>query len=321
MNSGRRAVFLDHASLDLGDLDMAPLRQVFAALHLHAQTPPELIIERLQGAQVVISNKVLLDASTLAACPDLKLILIAATGSNNVDLAAARAQGIAVSNCQGYGTPAVAQHTLMLLLALATRLPDYQQAVAAGRWQQARQFCLLDYPIMELHGKTLGLLGHGELGSAVGRLAEAFGMRVLLGQLPGRPARADRLPLHELLPQVDALTLHCPLNEQTRNMIGAEELALMKPRAFLINTARGGLVDEQALADALRRGHLGGAATDVLLQEPPKDGNPLLAADIPRLIVTPHSAWGSQEARQRIVGQVVENAAGFFAGAPLRVVG
>ncbi|MFV3090148.1 NAD(P)-dependent oxidoreductase, partial [Pseudomonas sp. GW6] len=148
-----------------------------------------------------------------------------------------------------------------------------------------------------------------------------FGMRVLLGQLPGRPARADRLPLHELLPQVDALTLHCPLNEQTRNMIGAQELALMKPRAFLINTARGGLVDEQALADALRSGHLGGAATDVLTQEPPKDGNPLLAADIPRLIVTPHSAWGSQEARQRIVGQVVENAAGFFAGAPLRVVG
>lgn len=320
MKSGRRAVFLDHASLDLGDLDMAPLRQLFDALHLHAQTPPELIIERLQGAQVVISNKVLLDASTLAACPDLKLILIAATGSNNVDLAAARAQGIAVCNCQGYGTPAVAQHTLMLLLALATRLPDYQQAVAAGRWQQASQFCLLDYPIMELHGKTLGLLGHGELGSAVGRLAEAFGMRVLLGQLPGRPARSDRLPLDELLPHVDALSLHCPLNEHTRDLIGAAQLQAMKPNALLINTARGGLVNEQALADALRSGHLGGAACDVLSSEPPQADNPLLAGDIPRLIITPHCAWGSREARQRIVGQLAENAHGYFNAAPRRLI-
>lgn len=318
MNSGRRAVFLDHASLDLDDLDMAPLRQVFSDLHLHAQTPPELIIERLQGAQVVISNKVLLDASTLAACPDLKLILIAATGSNNVDLAAARVQGIAVSNCQGYGTPAVAQHTLMLLLALATRLPDYQQAVTAGRWQHASQFCLLDYPIMELHGKTLGLLGHGELGSAVGRLAEAFGMRVLLGQLPGRPARSDRLTLDELLPQVDALSLHCPLNEHTRDLIGADQLQAMKPNALLINTARGGLVNEQALADALRSGHLGGAACDVLSSEPPQADNPLLAGDIPRLIITPHCAWGSREARQRIVGQLAENAHGYFNAAPRR---
>ena len=320
MNSGRRAVFLDHASLDLGDLDMAPLRQLFDALHLHAQTPPELIIERLQGAQVVISNKVLLDASTLAACPDLKLILIAATGSNNVDLAAARAQGIAVCNCQGYGTPAVAQHTLMLLLALATRLPDYQQAVAAGRWQQASQFCLLDYPIMELHGKTLGLLGHGELGSAVGRLAEAFGMRVLLGQLPGRPARSDRLPLDELLPHVDALSLHCPLNEHTRDLIGADQLQAMKANALLVNTARGGLINEQALADALRSGHLGGAACDVLSSEPPQADNPLLAGDIPRLIITPHCAWGSREARQRIVGQLAENAHAHFNAAPRRLI-
>ena len=320
MNSGRRAVFLDHASLDLGDLDMAPLRQVFDDLHLHAQTPPELIIKRLQGAQVAISNKVPLDASTLAACPDLKLILIAATGSNNVDLAAARAQGIAVCNCQGYGTPAVAQHTLMLLLALATRLPDYQQAVAAVRWQQASQFCLLDYPIMELHGKTLGLLGHGELGSAVGRLAEAFGMRVLLGQLPGRPARSDRLPLDELLPHVDALSLHCPLNEHTRDLIGAAQLQAMKPNALLINTARGGLVNEQALADALRSGHLGGAACDVLSSEPPQADNPLLAGDIPRLIITPHCAWGSREARQRIVGQLAENAHAHFNAAPRRLI-
>ncbi|ARS50472.1 glycerate dehydrogenase [Ectopseudomonas mendocina] len=321
MSNSARAVFLDHASLDLGDLDMHPLQQAFAELTLHAQSAPEQVAKRLQGAQVAISNKVPLNAATFAACPELKLVLVTATGTNNIDLNAARAHGVTVSNCQGYGTPSVAQHTLLLLLALATRLPDYQRDVAAGRWQQASQFCLLDHPIVELEGKTLGLLGHGELGSAVARLAEAFGMRVVLGQLPGRPARADRLALHELLPQVDALTLHCPLNEQTRNLIGAAELALMKPQALLINTARGGLVDEQALADALRRGHLGGAATDVLTQEPPKDGNPLLAGDIPRLIVTPHNAWGSREARQRIVAQVVENAEAFFAGAPRRVVG
>ena len=320
MNNGRRAVFLDHASLDLGDLDLSALRQVFSDLQLHAQTAPEQVIERLQGAQVVISNKVPLDAATLATCPELRLILIAATGSNNVDLVAARAQGIAVCNCQGYGTPAVAQHTLMLLLALATRLPDYQQAVAAGRWQQASQFCLLDFPIMELHGKTLGLLGHGELGSAVGRLAEAFGMRVLLGQLPGRPARSDRLPLDQLLPQVDALSLHCPLNEHTRDLIGADQLLAMKASALLVNTARGGLVNEQALADALRRGHLGGAALDVLSSEPPRADNPLLAGDIPRLIITPHCAWGSREARQRIVGQLAENAHDYFNAAVRRLI-
>ena len=164
------------------------------------------------------------------------------------------------------------------------------------------------------------MLGHGELGGAVARLAEAFGMRVLLGQIPGRPARPDRLPLDELLPQIDALTLHCPLNEHTRHFIGARELALMKPDAFVVNTARGGLIDEQALADALRNGHLGGAATDVLSVEPPSAGNPLLAADIPRLIVTPHNAWGSREARQRIVGQLTENAQGYFSGKALRVV-
>ncbi|MFK3792749.1 MULTISPECIES: 2-hydroxyacid dehydrogenase [Pseudomonas] len=320
MTDNRRAVFLDHSSLDLGDLDLGALHDSFSPLHLHAHSSPEQVAERLQGAQVAISNKVAINAQALAACPELRLILVTATGTNNIDLEAARRQGITVSNCQGYGTPSVAQHTLMLLLNLATRVADYQQAVAAGRWQQASQFCLLDFPIMELAGKTLGLLGHGELGGAVARLAEAFGMRVVLGQIPGRPLRADRLPLDELLPQVDALTLHCPLNEHTRNLIGARELALLKPGALVVNTARGGLIDEQALADALRSGHLGGAATDVLSVEPPVNGNPLLEADIPRLIVTPHNAWGSREARQRIVGQLVENARAFFNGEPLRVV-
>ena len=320
MTNTQRAVFLDYTSLDLGDLDLEPLRRAFGDVQLCADTTPANVIERLQGARVAISNKVVLNAQTLAACPDLKLILVAATGTNNVDLEAARARGITVANCQGYGTPSVAQHTLGLLLALATRLVDYNKAVADGQWQQSKQFCLLDFPIVELEGKTLGLFGHGELGSAVAKLAEAFGMRVLIGQIPGRPARAGRRALDELLPQVDALTFHCPLTEHTRNFIGARELALLKPGAFVVNTARGGMIDEQALADALRSGHLGGAATDVLSVEPPRDGNPLLAADIPRLIITPHSAWGSREARQRIVGQLAQNAEAFFNDTALRVV-
>ncbi|WP_434579828.1 2-hydroxyacid dehydrogenase [Pseudomonas sp. Z5-35] len=320
MTNTARAVFLDHPSLDLGDLDLSPLRQCFSELQLFARTTQDQVTERLKGATVAITNKVVIDAAAMAASPELKLILISATGTNNVDLAAARQHGITVCNCQGYGTPSVAQHTIMLLLNLATRLADYQKAVGEGRWQQAPQFCLLDFPIVELMGKTLGLLGHGELGGAVARLAEAFGMRVLLGQIPGRPARPDRVPLDELLPQIDALTLHCPLTEHTRHFIGARELALLKPGAFLVNTARGGLVDEQALAAALRSGHLGGAATDVLSVEPPTQGNPLLAGDIPRLIVTPHNAWGSREARQRIVGQLTENAQGFFSGTARRVV-
>jgi len=319
--SNRRAVFLDLSPLDQGDLDLAPLQAAFGELSCHAQTDEAQVIERLQGAEVAIVNKVALSEAVFAACPDLRLVLVAATGVNNIDLNAARQRGVSVCNCQGYGTATVAQHTLMLLLALATRLPDYQGAVARGRWQESGQFCLLDFPIVELAGKTLGVLGHGELGSAVAQLAEALGMQVLTGNLPGRPARADRLDLDALLPRVDALTLHCPLTEQTRNLIGRRQLQQMKPSAFIINTARGGLIDEQALADTLRSGHLGGAATDVLTSEPPSNDNPLLAADVPRLIVTPHSAWGSREARQRIVGQLCENAGAFFAGTPIRQVG
>jgi len=319
--SNRRAVFLDLSPLDQGDLDLSPLRSAFSELTCHEQTSETQIIDRLKGADVAIVNKIALGDTEFAACPDLKLILVAATGVNNIDLKAAQQRGITVCNCQAYGTATVAQHTVMLLLALATRLPDYQGAVARGRWQESGQFCLLDFPIVELAGKTLGVLGHGELGSAVAKLAEALGMRVVTGNLPGRPPREDRLELDALLPQIDALTLHCPLTEQTRNLIGARELKMMKPSAFVINTARGGLIDEQALADTLRSGHLGGAATDVLTSEPPSNDNPLLAADVPRLIVTPHSAWGSREARQRIVGQLCENAEAFFKGAPKRTVG
>jgi glycerate dehydrogenase len=318
--SAFNAVFLDVTSLNQNDLDLEPLRNVFSKLDCYEHTSSAEIIPRLQGAHVAIVNKVVLSADVLKACPELQLILVSATGLNNVDLHAAEESGVTVCNCQGYGTATVAQHTLMLLLAMATSLPDYQRAVREGRWQTSTHFCFLDFPIVELDGKTLGVLGSGEIGNAVARLGEALGMRVIAANLPGRSPKAGRVSLDELLQQADAITLHCPLNENTRHLIGEAELAKMKPHAFIVNTARGGLIDEQALADALRRGHLGGAATDVLAQEPPVDGSVLLAHDIPRLIVTPHTAWGSQEARQRIVGQVAENAAAFRSGKSVRQV-
>ncbi|MFZ1492875.1 MAG: 2-hydroxyacid dehydrogenase [Candidatus Competibacter denitrificans] len=313
--------FLDKDSLDCGDLDFSVLDTELPELTYYPATSPDQVVERIAQAEVVISNKVMLNAAAIQQAPRLRLICIAATGVNNVDLAAAEAAGITVCNCRGYGTPAVVQHVFALLLALYTRLLDYHQAVRAGRWQQASHFCLLDYPIRELADKTLGIVGYGELGRGVARVADAFGMRILLAQRPGTVEPEEgRIPLPVLLPQVDVLSLHCPLTPETRGLIGAWELALMRRDAILLNTARGGLVDEAVLADALRKGALGGAGIDVLSLEPPTVGNPLLAPDIPNLIVTPHSAWGSRESRQRMLGQLAENVREYRLGQPVRVV-
>ena len=315
-----KAVFLDYESLDKNDLDFSALREVFTDLELYPSTLDTQVLERVQHADVVITNKVVLDAETLKQCVSLKLILISATGTNNVDLAQAKAQGITVCNCQGYGTSAVAQHTLMLMLALATSVIQYDHAVKQGEWNKSPIFCLLDFPIVELAGKTLGILGYGELGQAVAKLAEAFGMKIIVGALPNR-STGNRVALSELLPQVDFLSLHCPLTEETRDLIDSKAFEKMKPSAFLINCARGGIVNEHDLATALRTGKIAGAATDVLSVEPPKEGNVLLANNIPNLIITPHSAWGSVDARQRIVQQLTENASAFQQGKPIRQVG
>ena len=315
-----KAVFLDYESLDQHDLDLSALEASFDALSLYPSTSQAQLLERVQYADVIMSNKVIVDAATIQQCPNLKLILISATGTNNIDLVQARAQGIVVCNCQGYGTSAVAQHTLTLMLALATSLLQYDRAVQQGQWNKSPIFCLLDFPIVELEGKTLGILGYGELGQAVAKLAEAFGMKVLVGSLPNRPSDSSRIPFTALLPQVDFLSLHCPLTEDTRDLIDAKAFDAMKPSAFLINCARGGIVNEADLADALVQGKIAGAATDVLTVEPPKEGNVLLDQHIPNLIVTPHSAWGSVDARQRIVQQMVENAEAFKAGQPIRQV-
>lgn len=316
-----KAVFLDYASLDQADLDISALDAAFDPLVLYPATSPTEVLQRIQDAAVVITNKVNISADVMQKLPNLKLILISATGTNNVDLVQAKSQGIVVCNCQAYGISAVAQHALMLMLALSTSVLKYNQAVQQGEWQKASQFCLLDFPIVELTGKTLGIIGYGELGKAVAKLAEAFGMKILIATLPSRPQVDGRLALSALLPQVDYLSLHCPLTEETKDLIDEEAFNLMKSSAFLINCARGGIVNEQALADALIHKKIAGAATDVLSIEPPTHGNILLDPLIPNLIVTPHSAWGSVDARQRIVQQLFENAQAYMAGQPIRQVG
>lgn len=315
-----KAVFLDHASLDKNDLDLRELNALFSEFILYPATRPAERLQRVMDADVIISNKVLIDAELIQQCPKLKLILISATGTNNVDLDFARQQGIVVANCQGYGTAAVAQHTLSLMLALATSLIPYERAVMQGQWAKSDQFCLLDFPIVELSNKTLGIVGYGELGQAVAKLARAFEMKVVVAQLPGRAAQDGRVPFEQLVSQVDFLTLHCPLTEQTHNLIDHNVLANMKKTAFLINCARGGIVNEAALAQALLDRQIAGAAMDVLSIEPPAADHLLLQGNIPNLIITPHSAWGSVDARQRIVRQMIENTQAFLQGQSLRQV-
>jgi glycerate dehydrogenase len=316
-----RGVFLDLETVDRDDLDLAALHAALPRWDIHAYTGPGDVAARIKGAQVVVSNKVMLDAAAIAAAPDLKLICVAATGTNNVDLEAARARGITVSNVRDYATAAVSQHVFALILALTTRLGAYQHDVAKGRWQQSRQFCLLDHPIRELEGLTLGIIGYGVLGQGVARAARAFGLKVAVAESLVSPGNdPDRWPLNRLLAESDIISLHCPLTEQTHHLIDADALATMKPDALLINTARGAIVDNAALARALRDGVIGGAGIDVLEQEPPPADHPLLAPDIPNLIVTPHIAWASRQARQRVIDQVTANIRAFLAGEPRNVV-
>lgn len=312
-----QGVFLDAGSLARADIEMSPLGGATVQWAYYDHTAPEAVAARISGAAIVITNKVVVGEPALAAAPRLKLICIAATGTDNVDLAAARRRGVTVCNVRGYATPSVVEHVFGLMLALTRRLGDYQRAVRDGRWQRSPHFSFIDYPIGELHGKTLGLVGYGELGRAVAQVAAAFGMKVMVANRG--TAQAGRVPLGELLAQADVVSLHVPLTAETRHLIAAPELRAMKRGALLINTARGGVVEEAALAAALRDGHLGGAAVDVLTQEPPAD-NPLLAADIPNLIVTPHIAWASREARQRLVNALAENVAAFLEGRPRNVV-
>ena len=286
----------------------------------HPCTQQAEVGERLADATIAIVNKLQLDAGLIAALPALQMIAVAATGTNNVDLDACRARGIVVTNIRGYAVHTVPEHVFALLLALSRNLPAYRQSVAAGRWQQAEQFCFFDHPIRDLFGATLAIIGSGSLGSGVARLAEAFGMRVLCSERKGAATlRPGYTPFAQILREADVISLHCPLTTATRNLIGADELQAMKHSALLLNTARGGLVDEAALLAALRQGRIAGAGFDVLSVEPPTAGNPLLTTELlalPNFLLTPHVAWASQPAMQALADQLTANLEAFARGEP-----
>jgi glycerate dehydrogenase len=306
-------VFLDRAILPI-ELRKPAFAHTWAE---YPATADDQIVERLRDATIAISSKIPLRAATLQQLPNLRFIAVAGAGVDAFDLDTCRAKGIPVSNVAGYAYQTVPEHTFMLILALARSLPAYLRDVRAGMWQRAQPFCHLGAPIFDLHGKTLGILGEGAIGQGTARIARGFGMRVLFADHePPKAAGIDYTPLERLLAQSDVVALHCPLTPATRGLIGAEQLAGMKPGALLINTARGGLVDETALLAALREGRIGGAALDVLSVEPPRGGNPLLDADLPNLIVTPHVAWASREAMQAFAEQLIGNLEAFAASAP-----
>ncbi|MEJ2513841.1 MAG: D-2-hydroxyacid dehydrogenase [Gammaproteobacteria bacterium] len=313
-----RAVFLDFDTVSCGDLDLSSLERLDLDLQLHGVTPADALPDRVREARVVVTNKLRIGAEEMDAAPDLELVCLAATGVNNVDLEAASARGIGVTNITGYCTASVVQHVFALVLSLTHRLADYQRLLHEGAWRDSPQFCLLDYPIRELAGRTLAIVGLGELGGGVARAAPAFGLEVLVSERPGGEPqgarRPGRTPFPELVSRADILSLHCPLTPATRGLIDAGALARMKPDAILINTARGALVDSAALAAALREGRIGGAGIDVLPQEPPVDGDPLLDPTLPSLIVTPHVAWAARESRQRALDEIAANIRSFLEG-------
>ena len=276
----------------------------------------------LKQASIAIVNKAPLPAATLTSLPRLRMVAVAATGTDNIDIAAARARGIVVSNVRGYAEHTVPEHTFALILALRRSLLAYHEDVQHGRWQQAARFCLSGHPIRDLYGATLGIFGEGSIGQGVARLARAFGMRVLFAD--HEPPKADGIQFTDpsaVFSEADIISLHLPLGEKTRSLIGAAELRRMKKSALLINTARGGLVDERALAEALKAGTIAGAGFDVLSVEPPKTGNPLLELDSPNFILTPHVAWAGEQAMQSLADQLIDNVESFINGTPRNVVG
>jgi len=286
----------------------------------HPRTLPGEVQARLAGATIAITNKVPIPAEVIAALPDLRMVAIAATGTNIVDLDACRARGIVVSNIQGYAEHTVPEHVLALLLALSRNLLAWRASLQAGRWQQSDQFCLFDHPIRDLHGATLGIIGSGSLGTGVIRLAEAFGMRVLRAERKGAvTVRLGYTAFAEVLAKADAISLHCPLTPETRGLIGEAELQAMKSSALLINTARGGIVDEAALIRALKAGWIAGAGFDVITVEPPPAGHPMIDPELlaqPNFLLTPHVAWSSRPAMQTLADQLIDNIEAFVAGAP-----
>jgi len=312
-----RIVFLDRETL-IADVRRPAFPHEWTEYAM--STPPE-VVEKLKRATIAVTNKVPLHAAELSQLPDLKFIAVAATGVDIIDMDYCRRRNLSVSNVRNYARHAVPEHVLMLILALSRNLLSYRKDVERGAWQDASGFCLLNHPIRDLHGSALGLVGYGALGRAVEKLALGFGMRVLIAEhknaLILRPGRTS---FEELLRTSDIVSLHCPLNDETRGIIGRTEFEMMRRDALLINTARGGLVDEEALVEALRSGSIAGAGFDVLTTEPPKEGNPLLDLNLPNFILSPHVAWASREAMQALADQLVENIEAFTEGSPRNLV-
>jgi glycerate dehydrogenase len=308
-----KTVFLDYDTVSNGDLDLGALREASGNLVLYDSIEAQSAA-RIRDADVVLLNKLELTRGLLSGAPRLKLVALAATGTNNVDLTAARELGIAVCNVRAYCTASVVQHVWGLILSLTQHVDQFSRLSKDGSWARDEAKAVLSHPIRELHGRTFGVIGWGELGRGTARIAEAFGMRVVIANRPGAPPERGRVPLDELLTSADIVSLHCPLTDATRGLIGARELNLMKPDALLINTARGALIDGAALAAALKAGRLGGAGIDVLPQEPPQSGEPLLDSQIPNLMLTPHIAWAAREARQRCIDEMAANIRDFRSG-------
>lgn len=313
-------VFLDADTMKPEDLDLSLLECSTSSLRLYATTSREQLIDHTKDAVCVITNKVHLGREFFEARPTVRLICIIATGTNNVDLEAAQAHDVSVVNCRGYSTQSVAQHTLMLILMMLRSSQSYQRQIQGGDWSHSKLFCLLNDSIRETTGLTLGIIGFGDIGRAVQALAQAFDFRVVISERVGCTPRSGRVRFEEVIEQADILTLHCPLTSETRQMIDAQRLTKMKRGALLVNTARGDLIDEQALADALFSGRLGGAALDVLSEEPPSEEHPLIALNPPNLILTPHIAWASHQARQQAVDQTVENIIAWRSGNSVRII-
>jgi len=283
----------------------------------YPETTAGQVVDRVRDATIIISNKLSLGESQLSNAREVKLIAIAATGSDCVDLNYCRERGIAVCNVRGYAVNAVPEHVLMMMLALRRNLLAYRADVQAGLWNQSKQFCLLTHELHDLRNSTLGIVGYGAIGKAMAGLGESIGMRVLISEYKNATkVREGRTSFADTLRQSDVLTLHCPLTDQTRDLIGSDEFQMMKRSALLINTARGALVDDAALIDALQNGLIAGAGLDALREEPPRHGNPLLDLNLPNLIVTPHVAWASREAVQTLADQVIDNLEGFITGRP-----
>jgi len=283
----------------------------------YAESLADQVVGRVQDATIIISNKLSLGEPQLANAPNVKLIAIAATGSDCVDLNYCRSRGISVCNVRGYAANAVPEHVLMMILALRRNLFAYRAEVEQGLWNESKQFCLLTHELHDIRKSTLGVIGYGAIGKSMARLGEALGMRVLISEHKDADELRDgRTSFAETLRQSDVVTLHCPLNERTRDLIGQGELQMMKPTALLINTARGALVDDNALVGALQNGTIAGAGLDCLREEPPRNGGPLLDLKLPNLIITPHVAWASAEAVQTLADQVIDNVEAFVGGNP-----